>query len=206
MRTLAVEADLEDESSYAGLSDTLAQAFGRLDILVNNAAFAGDAGLTGWAVPFEEQSAATWRRALEVNLTAAFELTRLLAPMLRKSGKGSVVNMASIYGVAAPDFSLYEGTAMGNPAAYGASKGGLIQLTRYLSTALAPHVRVNAISPGGVRRGQPEEFQERYCERTPLGRMGREEDFKGAMAYLASDLSEYVTGQNLLVDGGWTAW
>jgi NAD(P)-dependent dehydrogenase (short-subunit alcohol dehydrogenase family) len=101
---------------------------------------------------------------------------------------------------------LYEGTPAGNPAAYGASKAGLLQLTRYLATVLAPKVRVNAITPGGVLRGQDTRFQERYVSRTPLGRMAVEEDFKGAFAYLASDASAYVTGQNVVVDGGWTAW
>ena len=95
---------------------------------------------------------------------------------------------------------------MGNPAGYAASKGGLIQLTRWLATVLAPDVRVNAIIPGGIWRNQPETFREQYVARTPLGRMGAEEDLKGAAAYLASDLSAYVTGQNLIVDGGWTAW
>jgi NAD(P)-dependent dehydrogenase (short-subunit alcohol dehydrogenase family) len=105
-----------------------------------------------------------------------------------------------------PDVGLYDGTQMGNPAAYAASKGGLLQLTRWLATVLAPGVRVNAISPGGVWRGQPEEFHQRYVARTPLRRMAREEDLKGAVAYLASDLSTYVTGHNLVVDGGWTVW
>ena len=95
---------------------------------------------------------------------------------------------------------------MANPAGYAASKGGLLQLTRYLATLLAPRVRVNAISPGGVWRDQPEAFHQRYLARTPLGRMATEEDLKGAIAYLASDLSAYVTGHNLVVDGGWTAW
>ena len=105
-----------------------------------------------------------------------------------------------------PDLRIYEGTGMGNAAAYAASKGGLLQLTRWLATTLAPRVRVNAITPGGVWRQQPEAFRKRYIDRTPLGRMATEEDFKGAVAYLASDLSRYVTGQNLVVDGGWTAW
>ncbi len=95
---------------------------------------------------------------------------------------------------------------MGNPAGYAASKGGLIQLTRWLATVLAPDVRVNAITPGGIWRDQPETFREQYVARTPLGRMGTEGDLKGAAAYLASNLSAYVTGQNLIVDGGWTAW
>jgi NAD(P)-dependent dehydrogenase (short-subunit alcohol dehydrogenase family) len=101
---------------------------------------------------------------------------------------------------------LYEGTAMGNPAAYAASKGGLLQLTRWLATTVAPQVRVNSISPGGVWRNQPESFVERYKARTPLARMATEDDFRGAIAFLASDLSGYVTGQDLAVDGGWGVW
>ena len=95
---------------------------------------------------------------------------------------------------------------MGNPAAYAASKGGLIQLTRWLSTTLGPDIRVNTISPGGIFRNQPKEFVRRYKDRTPLKRMATEEDLKGATAYFASELSSYVTGQNILVDGGWTTW
>jgi NAD(P)-dependent dehydrogenase (short-subunit alcohol dehydrogenase family) len=105
-----------------------------------------------------------------------------------------------------PDFRLYTGTPMGNPGAYAASKGGLIQISRWLATALAPGVRVNSISCGGVERQQPRAFITRYVDRTPMQRMATEEDFKGAVAYLASDLSAYVTGHNLAVDGGWTAW
>ena len=95
---------------------------------------------------------------------------------------------------------------MANPAGYGASKGGVLQLMKYLATNLAPYVRVNAVSPGGVWRQQPNIFRQRYEARTPLGRMATEEDLKGAVAYLASDLSSYVTGHNLVVDGGWTVW
>ena len=127
-------------------------------------------------------------------------------PWLEKSGAASVIQIASIYGMLGPDLRLYEGTGMGNPAAYAASKGGLLQMTRWLSTVLAPKVRVNAITPGGIWRRQAAEFVERYESRVPLGRMGSEEDLKGAVAYLASDLSAYVTGHNLVVDGGWTAW
>jgi NAD(P)-dependent dehydrogenase (short-subunit alcohol dehydrogenase family) len=177
-----------------------------LNILINNAAFVGTSDLEGWSVPFEEQTVDTWRRALEVNLTSAFDLCKGLAPLLRSAKGSSIINIASIYGVYGPDYSLYEGTTMGNPAAYGVSKGGLIQLSRWLATTIAPHVRVNSISPGGVFRGQPEDFVHRYEKKTPLGRMASEDDFRGAVAYLASDLSKYMTGQNLVVDGGWGIW
>jgi len=166
----------------------------------------GTSKLEGWAVDISQQSVSAWDEALRVNLTSAFVVTQAAQPILARSGSGSVVLFSSIYGVTAPDFSLYEETGLHNPAAYGASKAGLLQLTRYLATAFAPAVRVNAISPGGVERGQPDTFVRRYAARTPLGRMATEEDLKGAVAYLASDLSRYVTGHNLVVDGGWTAW
>jgi len=105
-----------------------------------------------------------------------------------------------------PDWNLYEGTSMGNPAAYGTAKGGLIQLTRWLATTVAPQIRVNTISPGGIYRNQPKQFVERYKSKTPLRRMATEDDFRGVVAYLASDMSKYVTGQNINVDGGWGAW
>ncbi len=198
--------DLEQEDQRRHLIDQVKASGKGVNILVNNAAFVGTSELVGWGVPFEEQSVETWRRAVEVNLTAVFELCQGFAPELRVAQGANIINIASIYGQHGPDWRLYEGTRMGNPAAYGASKGGLIQFTRWLSTTLAPTVRVNSISPGGISRGQQEAFVERYVVRTPLGRMATEEDFRGAIAYLASDLSSYVTGQNLSVDGGWGAW
>lgn len=198
--------DLEQAAERRAVCEALSGGGLPLHGLINNAAFVGTSNLGGWGVPFADQSVETWRRALEVNLTAAFDLCQQLAPALRRSPGSSIINIGSIYGVAGPDWRLYAGTAMGNPAAYAASKGGLLQLTRWLATTLAPHVRVNAISPGGIARGQADAFVALYEARTPLGRMATEEDFKGAVAYLATDLSRYVTGQNLMVDGGWTAW
>ena len=198
--------DLEQQDQRAELINWLKRSNEGLNILINNAAFVGTSELKGWGVPFEQQTVETWRRALEVNLTAVFDLCQGLAPMLKASEGASIINIASIYGELGPDWGLYEGTNMSNPAAYGASKGGLIQFTRWLATTIPPRVRVNAISPGGVFRNQPEKFVARYNARTPLGRMATEDDFRGAVAYLASDLSKYVTGQNLAVDGGWGAW
>jgi NAD(P)-dependent dehydrogenase (short-subunit alcohol dehydrogenase family) len=179
---------------------------GSLDVLINNAAFVGTSDLKGWGVTFAQQTIETWRRALEVNLTAAFQLCQGLSPLLQSSGRGIIINIGSIYGEFGPDWSLYEGTSMNNPAAYGASKAGLLQLTRWLATTMAPAVRVNAISPGGIARGQAQAFVKRYEARTPLGRMATEDDFRGAVAFLASDMSAYITGQNLLIDGGWSVW
>jgi NAD(P)-dependent dehydrogenase (short-subunit alcohol dehydrogenase family) len=198
--------DLEQQDMRKELMDWLKSSCGDLNILINNAAFVGSSELQGWAVPFEQQTVGTWRRALEVNLTAVFDLCQGLIPLLKVAEGASIVNISSIYGEYGPDWSLYEDTGMSNPAAYGASKGGLIQLTRWLATTVAPHVRVNAISPGGIFRNQPHDFVARYEARTPIGRMATEDDFRGAIAYLASDLSKYVTGQSLAVDGGWGVW
>jgi NAD(P)-dependent dehydrogenase (short-subunit alcohol dehydrogenase family) len=203
---LALAADLAIEAETRGVCDRVVQEYGRLDVLVNCAAFVGTSNLGGWVTSFENQSADSWRKALELNLTVPFLLTQSCADALAKSGHGSVINIGSTYGVVGVDMRLYEGTSMGNPAAYAASKGGLIQLTRWLATVLAPAVRVNSITPGGVYRQQHPAFVSRYVDRTPLKRMATEQDYKGAAAYLASDLSAYVTGQNLVVDGGWTAW
>lgn len=206
VNVLPLLVNMESTDEIQSISASVEKKFGKLDIIVNNAAFVGDSGLTGWVTDFEKQELDTWRRAIEVNLTAPFAIVQSCADLLKKSGTGSVINISSIYGIVGPDLSLYENTSMGNPAAYAASKGGLTQLTRWLSTVLAPDVRVNTITPGGVARNQPQSFTEKFVERTPLKRMATEEDFKGAAVYLASDLSAYVTGQNIVVDGGWSVW
>lgn len=199
--------DLERDGMATAAVAEAEAATGRLDVLVHAAALVGTCELPGWATGFDRQSVATWRRALEINLTAPFALTQAAAPLLRRApAGGAVINVSSIYGRVGPDPELYRGLEIGNPAAYAASKGGLEQLTRWLATTLAPKIRVNAIAPGGIARGQVEEFQRRYARRTPLGRMATEGDLKGAFAYLGSDLSRYVTGQVLVVDGGWVAW
>lgn len=201
-----IPCDLEREEQRIRLIETVKIGGGGLNVLINNAAFVGASDLQGWVAPFEQQTLGTWRRAMEVNLTAAFHLCQAFAPDLRRANGGNIINIASIYGELGPDWRLYEGTAMGSPAAYAASKGGLIQMTRWLATTLAPAIRVNSISPGGVFRNQPIDFVSRYESRTPMRRMALEDDFRGIVAFVATDMSQYLTGQNLTVDGGWQAW
>lgn len=205
-KTVPIACNLEQEGDRKSLIDTIKKYKDSLDILINNAAFVGASDLEGWSVPFEEQSIATWRRALEVNLTASFHLCQGLSPLLSNSASGNIINISSIYGCYGPDWRLYDGTSMSNPAAYAASKGSMVQLSRWLATTLAPKVRVNTISPGGIKRGQPESFINKYEQRTPLGRMATEEDFRGVIAFLSSSASGYITGQNIMVDGGWGVW
>lgn len=198
--------DLSDESSTRSAAREAVRRMKGLDILIHAAAFVGDTTMPGWAVPFKDQTLDAWDKAQRVNVGAAFALAQETRAALSASGHGSIILFSSTYGVVGPDFRIYEGTKINHPIGYSASKGAIVQLTRSLATALAPRVRVNAISPGGVKRGQPPVFVRRYESRTPLGRMATEEDYKGAIGFLASDLSSYVTGQNLIVDGGWTAW
>lgn len=196
--------DLSDKKSIETVPRVIEEQFGYLDVLVNCAALVGSAGLKGWAKPFREQDIYTWEKAIDVNLTGAFYLIQQCQILMEKSKAASIINVSSIYGVAGQKVSMYKDMDYLTPAAYAASKGGLIQLTRYLATVLAPRIRVNCVSPGGIERGQDAVFAERYKKLTPLARMGCEDDFKGVTQFLASDLSAYVTGQNIIIDGGWT--
>jgi NAD(P)-dependent dehydrogenase (short-subunit alcohol dehydrogenase family) len=197
-------ADLEEAASRKAFVEALGSKTSRLDGLVHNAAFVGTNELEGWAVEFKDQSLETWRRALEVNLTAPFHLTQLMLPLLEAASAASIVTIGSTHGVLAPDWRLYEGLEMASPAAYAASKAALIHLTIWLATTLAPSIRCNSVSPGGLERSQPSKFVSRYEKRTPLGRMGTESEIVGAIVYLLSDSASYVTGQNICVDGGFS--
>lgn len=201
-----LHVDLADEEGTRNTVQEVVKQYGRLDIMIHTAALVANAELSGWNTTFNQQTVAAWDSALRVNLTSAFVAAQAARGALQASGHGSVVLVSSIYGVVGPDFRLYTNVPLHNPAAYGASKAALIQLARYLATLFAPSIRVNAVTPGGIRRSQPDRFVEQYDARTPLQRMATEEDLKGAIGYLATDLSSYVTGHNLVVDGGWTAW
>lgn len=202
----SIACDLEDELARNEAIQAMLNDGMPLNCLVNNAGFVGTSNLQGWSTSFEAQSIDAWRRALEVNLTAPFHLSKGLSPLLQRSKGANILNITSIYAELGPDWRLYEGTSMGNPAAYGVSKAGLSQLTRWLATTLAPNIRVNSISPGGIFRDQDQQFIERYKQRTPLQRLAKEDEFRGSVAFLLSDLSSYVTGQSIAVDGGWSAW
>lgn len=199
-----LQADLEQAESRVQLvGGVRSLATGSLGI-IHNASFVGDSDLEGWVGPLESQSSETWNRALEVGLTAAFGITRDLAQELRAKPGSAVVHVSSIYSALGPDWSLYEGTSLGNPAAYGVAKAGSEQLTRWMASSLAPNVRVNAVAPGGLKRNQPQEFVERYEAKVPLGRMGNETDVVDSVLFLLSSQSSYITGQVLVVDGGYS--
>ena len=198
--------DLGNPAASADVVDIVLEDFGRLDVVVSAASWMGTDTTDGWNVPYPEQDESLWPEVLSVALTANFALVKRAAPALAALGCGSVVFICSHYGFCGPRPSLYPETGINNIAGYAASKGGLIQLARWLSTTMAPEVRVNALSPGGIFRDQDARFVQRYESETPLGRMGTEDDMVGPILFLASDLSRYMTGHNLVVDGGFSVW
>lgn len=201
-----IRCDLEESGHRTEVFSDLIKIYSVVHGLINCASFVGDSELSGWNVEFENQSIDTWRRTIEVNLTSIFEICQILSPSLKRANGASIVNVASIYGEKGPRWDLYTGTSLGNPAAYSVSKGGLIQLTRWLATTLAPMVRVNSIIAGGIERDQPDDFKSKYCRDVPLGRMASEADLTGPIIFLLSSTSSYITGEALHVDGGRGIW
>ncbi len=197
----SLSCDLSNSKERLKLSKKL-KRIKKIDIFVNNAAFT-DNKVKGYNAKFKDQNLLQWKHSFEVNLTAIFDLTKILLPKIKKSKSASIINIASIYGVFGPDWSIYKGTNMNNPAAYASAKAGLIQFTKWLSKTLGPNIRANAISPGGIFRNQPKKFVKAYTKKTALNRMAKESDFVGIIALLSSDASSYITGQNIIVDGGW---
>lgn len=193
--------DIADRSSITQCIAKILTTSKRIDIWVNNAY----PQTRDWKRPFEKVSTSSWRKTIDQHLNGYCFCCQEIAKAMKKQKGGVIINIASIYGVVGPDFSIYEGTPMTMPAAYSAIKGGIINFTRYLACYYGPYgIRVNSISPGGVLNGQSESFVKRYSQKTPLRRMAKPEDIVGALIYLASDVSSYVTGHNLIVDGGWT--
>lgn len=212
VRALPLRCDVSDPDEVTHVVERAVSEFGRIDILHNNAAGKSE-DLAAFFAPTENYELEQWRAIMDVNLDGMFLVAQAVGKQMIEQGDGgSIIQTASIYGVVGPDARIYEGSfyldrEINTPAVYAASKGGVVALTRYLSTTWASHgIRVNTLTPGGVESGQNDAFIQRYSSRVPLGRMARAEEMVGAVIYLASDAASYVTGQNLCVDGGWTAW
>ena len=218
---LGLRLDVTDEASIAHAMGRLTERWQRLDILVNNAALTVRGGSerlspADYFAPFEDYKREVWQQALDVNLTGMLLCAQAAGrQMLRQQPSGGVmVNVASTYGVVAPDQRLYEGvrspyaeTAFNTPVSYAVTKTAVLGLTRYLATYWGKeNIRVNALTPHGVFDNHDEAFVRNFAYRSPLGRMARNDEYRGALLFLVSDASSYMTGANLIVDGGWTAW
>lgn len=200
--------DIRDREALRLVHDAVFEQFGRIDGLLNNAATKSE----NFFEPFETFPLEDWDHVMSVNLKGAFVCCQEFGGRMALQGYGSIVNVLSIYGIVAPDQRIYEGSeylgrAINTPAVYSASKAGLWGLTSYLSSYWGSrHVRVNALTPGGIQSGQNQVFVDRYSQRVPFGCMGQADDLVGALIYLLSDAAGYVTGQNIVVDGGLTVW
>jgi NAD(P)-dependent dehydrogenase (short-subunit alcohol dehydrogenase family) len=209
-RAIAIECDVADAASVAGMAETVWGTLGGIDILLNNAATQPDRGR--YFTPFEDYTLETWREVMSVNVDGMFLVAQAVGSRMAERGRGSIIQTASIYGISAPDHRIYEGSKIGGrpislPAVYATSKAAVIGLTKYLATYWAARgVRVNAIAPGGIEGKVNDAFRKRYSARVPLGRMAKPNDVVGATVLLASDASSYITGQLVVVDGGWTTW
>lgn len=203
--------DIASPESVLKMVSEVISDLGRIDVLVNNAA-SKSSNLDDFFKPFEEYSLQTWREVMAVNVDGLFLVAQAVGKQMKLQGGGSIIQTSSIYGVVAPDQRIYEGSEyngrpINTPAVYSTSKAAVNGLTSYLSTYWADSgIRVNSLTPGGIASGQNKTFDDKYSNRVPLGRMGQASEIVGALIYLASDASSYVTGQNLIVDGGLSAW
>ncbi len=213
--TLGVGVDVSRPDVVERLAAKVKARWGRIDILINCAAIDPKFDVAvahQQANTFENYPLEPWRKSLDVNLTGVFLCCQIVGREMVAARRGVVVNIASTYGIVAPDQRLYqrdgeETQTLFKPAAYAVTKAGVAHLSRYLATYWAPHnIRVNTLTPHGVFNAQDEQFLRRYAERCPMGRMARPDEMNGPLLFLVSDASSYMTGGNLIVDGGWTAW
>lgn len=211
-QVLPFYTDVTDPGSVDDMVRATLESFGRLDILVNSAALDPKFDLShGQHInAFEDYPLEAWQRALDVNLTGAFLSAQAAARAMLDQGSGAIVNVSSIYGISAPDQRMYQRPGQApqyKPVYYTVTKAGLDGLTRYLAAYFAgKNIRVNTLTPGGVFNGHDDEFVQRYSARAVLGRMAEKDEMNAALLFLVSDASRYMTGANLVVDGGWTTW
>lgn len=196
-----LKADITNDEEINEAVNNIISEFGRIDGLVNNAYPRTE----DWGNKFEDIVPESWRKNVDNQLNSCFTISQAVLKHMKSQQYGSIVNIASIYGVVGNDFTVYEGTELTSPAAYSAIKGGIINFSRYLASYFGKdNIRVNCVSPGGIFDNQHPVFVKNYEHKVPMKRMGKSEDIAPAVSFLLSDESVYITGQNLIIDGGWT--
>lgn len=196
------KCDITDESSINKCVSDILEKYKKIDGLVNNAY----PRTSDWGVKFENIAYSSWQKNVDWQLNSYFYFIQQVSKSMTANKSGTIINIASVYGVVGPDFTVYDGTTMTMPAAYSAIKGALVNFTRYLASYLGPNnIRVNTVSPGGIFDNQNQTFVDNYERKVPMRRMGKPEDISPSVVFLLSEDAKYITGQNLIIDGGWTA-
>lgn len=204
-KPFAVKLDITDKKSIKKMIDLVLRKYSKIDVLINNAVNQGNTKLR--TTDFVDLPQSSWENAIKVNLTGMFLCCQEVGKVMLKQKKGVIINISSTYGLVAPDQRIYGKSGQNSAIFYAATKSAVLNFTRYLASYWnSKGIRVNTLTPGGVEKGQDPEFIRKYSEKTMLGRMARKDEYVGAILFLASDASSYMTGSNLIIDGGWTAW
>ena len=202
---LSVKLDLTQSKSINNLVSKITKKYSDIDVLINNAAYQGTPKIR--TAGFENLTLETWNQAISVNLTGIFLLSQQIGKIMKNQKFGNIINISSIYGIVGADQRIYGKSGQNSAVFYAATKGAVLNLTRYLASFWnRTGIRVNTFSPGGVENKQDKNFVKNYSKKTMIGRMARNDEYVGALIFLASDASSYMTGSNLIIDGGWTAW
>ena len=202
---LSVKLDLTQSKSINNLVSKITKKYSSIDVLINNAAYQGTPKIR--TAGFENLTLETWNQAISVNLTGIFLLSQQIGKIMKNQKFGNIINISSIYGIVGADQRIYGKSGLNSAVFYAATKGAVLNLTRYLASFWnRTGIRVNTFSPGGVENKQDKNFVKNYSKKTMIGRMARNDEYVGALIFLASDASSYMTGSNLIIDGGWTAW
>ncbi len=203
--SLSVKVDISSEKSVKNMVKVASKRFSSIDVLINNAVFPETRKER--SIPFEKFPLPIWNQIISVNLNGMFLCSREVGKIMKKQKNGSIINISSIYGMVAADQRIYKQSGLNSTAAYAVTKSAVLNFTRYLASYWnGCGIRVNSLTLGGVENNQDSEFVKNYSNKTMIGRMARKDEYVGAMLFLASDASSYMTGANLVIDGGWTSW